>query len=70
VRGGKHVPLKDYTDTAISEYPCVEKVIVVRRTGKEVSMTEGRDTWWHEEVSAPEIKDWSDPVEMILRPYL
>jgi acetyl-CoA synthetase len=64
VRGGKHVPLKDYTDTAISEYPCVEKVIVVRRTGKEVSMTEGRDTWWHEEVSAPEIKDWSDPVEM------
>ena len=29
----------------------IEKVIVVRRTGSDVTMTVGRDVWWHEEMA-------------------
>ncbi len=64
VRGGKSVPLKRNTDEAIADYPCVENVIVVKRTGAGVSMTEGRDTWWHEEISEPDIEEISEPEEM------
>ncbi|MCS7280804.1 MAG: acetate--CoA ligase [Desulfobacterota bacterium] len=36
----------------------VENVIVLRRLSDfDVPMVEGRDTWWHEEISAPDIQD-------------
>ncbi len=64
LRGGKLVPMKENCDTALEECPAVEKVVVVRRTGSKVSMKAGRDTWWDEEMSAPDINDRCDPVEM------
>ncbi|RMF18223.1 MAG: acetate--CoA ligase [Alphaproteobacteria bacterium] len=48
VRGGKRVPLKRNADQALAECPDVRHVLVVRRTGAEIAMQEGRDVWWHE----------------------
>src|SRR5205807_1744992 len=42
-RRGKPVPLKQVADEAMAEAPVVRKSLVVRRTGGEVSMREGRD---------------------------
>ncbi len=50
IRGGKRIPLKRNSDTALVDCPTVEHVVVVRRTGKEVGFVEGRDLWWHQEV--------------------
>ncbi|MTI18449.1 acetate--CoA ligase [Rhodobacteraceae bacterium RKSG542] len=51
LRGGRKVPLKANTDAAIDKCGGVEKVIVVKRTGGDVQMIEGRDVWYHEEVA-------------------
>ncbi|HXG40599.1 MAG TPA: acetate--CoA ligase [Candidatus Limnocylindrales bacterium] len=50
-RRGKPVLLKAAADEALRETPSIEKVLVVRRLGDaagEVSMTTGRDVWWHD----------------------
>lgn len=62
VRGGRSVPLKANADKAIKSCPCVEKVIVVKRTGGQVDWQEDRDVWYHEAVSkaSPEC----EPVDM------
>lgn len=48
VRGGKPVPLKKNTDTAIAKCPNVHSVIVVKRTENEVPWDSSRDIWYHE----------------------
>lgn len=57
VRGGKAIPMKANCDAALEKCPTVKDVIVVRRTGGKVEMREGRDTWWHDEMDAPDIND-------------
>ncbi len=47
VRGGKPIPLKANVDKATSDCDCVEKIIVVERTGGEVAWNE-RDVWYHD----------------------
>ena len=47
-RGGKKVPLKTNVDAAAAHVRCLEKVIVVKATGGDVPMQEGRDLWYHE----------------------
>ena len=47
-RRGSIVPLKKSADEAADGAPSIEKVIVLRRTGEDVPMKEGRDLWWHE----------------------
>jgi acetyl-CoA synthetase len=47
-RRGKVIPLKEIADLALKNTPSIEKVIVVKRTGHEVNMKEGRDLWYHE----------------------
>lgn len=44
-RGAKSIALKNIIDEALRDCPSVEKVIVAKRTGDQVSMTEGRDFW-------------------------
>ncbi|RSN37573.1 acetate--CoA ligase [Amycolatopsis sp. WAC 01416] len=51
-RRGKAAPMKANVDEALEGAESVEKVIVVRRTGEEVPITEGRDLWWHELVDS------------------
>ncbi|WP_132527770.1 acetate--CoA ligase [Rhizobium sp. BK376] len=66
LRGGKPVPLKDNTDTAIhiaaKQYVTVEKVLVVRRTGGKTGWAPGRDLWYHQEVAT--VKAECPPVKM------
>jgi len=47
-RRGKITPLKEIVDEAVENTPSVEKVIVVKRIGREIKMKEGRDLWYHE----------------------
>ena len=57
-RRGSVVHLKGNVDAALTEAPCVEHVVVVRRTGDEgggpAPMVPGRDHWWHELMAAAE----------------
>lgn len=49
-RGGKAMPLKAAVDEALQMPGCeaVEKVVVYRRAGAEVSWSGSRDIWWHD----------------------
>lgn len=48
-RGNKNIPVKAVVDEAVKTASCVEKVIVAKRTGENVTMKDGLDVWWHEE---------------------
>ena len=68
-RGGKSIPLKKTVDEALAAgCDSVKNVIVLRRTGADVSMTKGRDVWWHEAVDGqppecpPEKMNAEDPL--------
>jgi len=50
-RRGKIVELKASVDRAVPATPSVEHVVVLKRTGQEVTMTAGRDVWWHDLVA-------------------
>jgi acyl-coenzyme A synthetase/AMP-(fatty) acid ligase len=43
--------LKAKVDEALPRCPSVQKQVVVKRTGRMVEMTPGRDFWWHEQVA-------------------
>ncbi|QYJ05883.1 acetate--CoA ligase [Qipengyuania flava] len=47
LRGGKRIPLKANVDAALEKVPA-KAVLVLRHTGGDISMTEGRDHWYHE----------------------
>jgi len=53
LRGGRKIPLKANVDAALEHHAKdVERVIVVRHTGSDIPMKDGRDVWWHDEVAA------------------
>ncbi|MFQ5432521.1 MAG: acetate--CoA ligase [Nitrospinota bacterium] len=68
-RGGKVVHLKATADEAVAG-TSIKKVIVVKRTGDDVSMKEGRDVWYEDEMAKqpedafcePAIMDAEDPL--------
>ncbi|MFA7592290.1 MAG: acetate--CoA ligase [Thiohalobacteraceae bacterium] len=68
VRGGRSVPLKANTDTALQSCPDVHTVLTVRRTGGQVAWNAGRDVWYHEAMAQastdcpPEEMDAEDPL--------
>ena len=64
IRAGKTIPLKPNADKALATCPTVEHCIVVQRAGNEISMQEGRDTWWHDEITAPGISSECTPESM------
>jgi len=49
-RRGSQVALKAAVDTALEDSACagIEAVVVLRRTGQDVTMADGRDHWWHD----------------------
>jgi acetyl-CoA synthetase len=67
---GQIVPLKQTIDAALRHIPVVENVIVVKRTGQEVNMEQGRDYWYHDLAALPiaspkaetEVMDAEDPL--------
>ena len=68
VRGPKAIPLKGITDEAIEGVDCVRHCVVVRRTGAEVPMRDGRDVYWEgleekaSDTCEPEVMDAEDPL--------
>ena len=72
VRGGKPIPLKANTDAAIAiaekKGAKVENVLVVKRTGGNIDMKAGRDSWYHDVVGPassdcpPEEMNAEDPL--------
>jgi acetyl-CoA synthetase len=62
-RNNKIIPLKDIVDDAIEGDSPIKKVIVLKRTGNNVSMKEGRDIWWEDEINKIKNKDIKDPIE-------
>ena len=70
VRGKKNnIPMKKNADTALNDTPSIQSVVVVKRTGVDINIVEGRDVWWgHEEMEnadtecEPEQMDAEDPL--------
>jgi acetyl-CoA synthetase len=54
LRGGRSVPLKRNADEALSHpgVKSVEKMVVVKHTGKDVAWNDARDVWYHEVCAA------------------
>lgn len=50
-RGNKKIPVKQVVDEALEKCTSVNSVIVYQRTNQEVNWVEGRDTWWHDEIT-------------------
>ncbi|VAW56553.1 Acetyl-CoA synthetase [hydrothermal vent metagenome] len=51
-RGGKIVELKAAADKAMEGgCPSIESIIVYQRTQHDITMTAGRDIWWHDAIS-------------------
>jgi acetyl-CoA synthetase len=71
-RGNKDIPLKKVIDDALIGCQFVKRVIVYTRTRTAVSMINGRDVWWEDEIAkveimgnpevAPEPMDAEDPL--------
>ncbi len=47
-RGTKTIPLKAIVDEALETCPTVDNTIVLKHTGDDIPMKEGRDIWWHD----------------------
>ncbi len=73
---GKIIPLKDIADEAVKRAGSIEHVIVVRRTGHEITMEQGRDYYYDDLLSLPiarpsgensqtEVMDAEDPLFLL-----
>ena len=64
VRGIKtDIPMKANADAAVVSTPSIGKILVVQRTGAEVTMAEGRDVWWHEALAAADSECPAEPMD-------
>ena len=67
-RGNRTIDLKTIIDEALEKTPCVEKVLVVKRTNSAIAMIDGRDQWLQPllDVAIPnnvaEMMDAEDPL--------
>ena len=68
IRGGKNIPLKNIADTALESCPDVKKCLVVKRTGVNINLVEGRDVFYNDlvktvdEICEPEVMLAEDPL--------
>ena len=68
LRGSKKIPLKANCDAACDIAGIVEKVLVVKRTGGDITMKPGRDIWLHDaaasvsDICPPEPMNAEDPL--------
>ena len=70
-RRGKAVEMKSVADEAAEQVLTLKHMIVLKRTGQNIKMKEGRDYWWHELIdkqsnqSETEKTDAEDPLMII-----
>ena len=62
-RRGEVFPLKQFADEALQSTPSIEHVVVVKRGGNDVSMTAGRDTWYHELIAHADAVCPAEPMD-------
>jgi acetyl-CoA synthetase len=62
-RKGRTAPMKSELDSRLAGLDRVETVIVVRNTGDDTPMTEGRDVWYHEAVEAVSDECPAEPLD-------
>ena len=61
-RKGKTAPIKAAVDEKIGEVASIETIFVVKATGVDCDMQEGRDVWFHDAIEAAD--DECEPVEI------
>ena len=68
VRGGKKIPLKNIIDSALKNCPDVKKCLIVKRTGENINVIQGRDFFYNDlvkgvkETCEPEVMSAEDPL--------
>ena len=70
---GKIVELKNIVDESLKKCPCIESVIVVKRTGQNIKMEAGRDYYYQDLMKLPianakcatEVMDAEDPLYIL-----
>ncbi len=62
-RRGQVVPLKESADNAMAETPSIERCLVVRRTGQDLPMEDGRDVWWDDLVPGQAAECPAEPMD-------
>ena len=68
IRGGRSIPLKANVDKALAKLDCVDKVVVVKRTGSAIDWVAGRDVWYKDIVASasaehePAVMNAEDPL--------
>ncbi len=62
-RGAKTIPVKAVVDEALESTSSIEKVIVLKRTGTEVTMKAGRDIWWHDAIEGVSIENEAEEMD-------
>jgi acetyl-CoA synthetase len=62
-RKGKTAPIKSAVDAVMGDLETIERIFVVRRTGVDAPMTEGRDVWVHEVMAAADPECPAEPMD-------
>ncbi len=62
-RKGNTAPIKSAVDPEIESVPSVETIFVVRSTGSDCEMKEGRDVWFHEEMEKADAECPPEPLD-------
>jgi acetyl-CoA synthetase len=62
-RRGEVFPLKAQADEALRDTPTITDVVVVRRGGNDVAMTDGRDHWWHDLMATADAECPAEPMD-------
>ena len=62
-RKGKTAPIKQQVDEEMSDLDSLETIFVVKATGEQCEMREGRDVWMHEAMEAAEAECPAEPMD-------
>ncbi len=62
IRGGKKIPLKQITDTALESCPGVKKCLIIKRTGENINIIQDRDIFYNDLVDG--VEDYCEPEVM------
>jgi acetyl-CoA synthetase len=62
-RKGKTAPVKAQVDEVMADLASLEKIFVVKRTGADCEMRDGRDVWYHEALEAADDECQAEPLD-------
>jgi acetyl-CoA synthetase len=62
-RKGRTAPIKQQVDEVMGDVKSIQHIVVVRRTGTDAPMTDGRDHWYHDVLEAAEPECPAEPMD-------